>query len=102
MRQRGCAAAGVIATLTLVACSTWADAAAGQTAGLPVAPIPDPQRSSVVPFEGGTASPNRVDGGPAPPRNPFMAPNPWNNVHDDPYMSDTYRLSGPLGDGPES
>ncbi len=30
-----------------------------------------------------------------------MAPNPRNNIHDDPYMSDTYRLGGPLGDGPE-
>src|SRR5262245_27162333 len=102
MRQRGCGAARLIATLTLAACSTWADAAHGQTAGLPVVPIPDPERSSVVPFEGGTAIPKPVDGGPAPPRNPFMAPNPRNNIHDDPYMSDTYRLSGPLGDGPGS
>jgi len=30
-----------------------------------------------------------------------MAPNPRNNIHDDPYMSDTYRISGPLGDGAE-
>ena len=30
-----------------------------------------------------------------------MAPNPRNNIHDDPYMSDTYRLPGPLGDGAE-
>jgi hypothetical protein len=29
-----------------------------------------------------------------------MAPNPRNNIHDDPYMSDTYRSGGPLGDGP--
>jgi len=30
-----------------------------------------------------------------------MAPNPRNNIHDDPYMNDTYRHSGPLGDGAE-
>jgi hypothetical protein len=30
-----------------------------------------------------------------------MAPNPRNNIHDDPYMSDTYRQGGPFGDGPE-
>jgi hypothetical protein len=30
-----------------------------------------------------------------------MAPNPRNNIHDDPYMSDTYRIPGPIGDGPE-
>jgi hypothetical protein len=75
--------------------------AAAQTPGAPVVPIPDPQRASVPNFEGATATPNPVNGGPAPPRNPFMAPNPRNNIHDDPYMTDTYRLSGPLGDGPE-
>jgi hypothetical protein len=31
-----------------------------------------------------------------------MAPNPRNNIHDDPYMSDTYRIPGPLGDGAET
>jgi hypothetical protein len=30
-----------------------------------------------------------------------MAPNPRNNIHDDPYMTDTYRGRGPLADGPE-
>ena len=64
-------------------------------------PIPDPQRALVPQFEGTTAVPNPVKGGPAPPRNPFMAPNPRNNIHDDPYMSDTYRIPGPLGDGSE-
>jgi len=30
-----------------------------------------------------------------------MAPNGRNNIHDDPYMTDIYRVSGPLGDGTE-
>jgi hypothetical protein len=85
----------------MVGPSAWAGAAAAQTPGLPVVPIPDLQRSSVPQFEGAAATANRVDGGPAPPRNPFMAPNPHNNIHDDPYMSDTYRTPGPLGDGAE-
>jgi hypothetical protein len=103
MRQRGCGArTGLIAALTVVALSACAGVAAAQTPGAPVSPIPDVQRSSVPNFEGATASPNPVNGGPAPPRNPFMAPNPRNNIHDDPYMSDTYRLPGPLGDGPEN
>ena len=85
----------------MAAWSPWTGVAHAQTAGLPAVPIPDPQRSSVTQFEGSTAVPSRVDGGPAPPRNPFMAPNPRNNIHDDPYMTDTYRLSGPLGDGAE-
>ena len=78
-----------------------AAAASAQTPGLPVAPIlGDPNGSAASPFEGSAASANPVAGGPVPPRNPFMAPNPRNNIHDDPYMSDTYRQSGPLGDGP--
>jgi hypothetical protein len=86
----------------LVALAAWAQMATAQTPGLPVVPIPgDPNGSSVTPFEGSTAGANPVDGGAAPPRNPFMAPNPRNNIHDDPYMSDTYRISGPLGDGAE-
>ena len=102
MRHRGCGARAVlIATLTVVAWAACAGVAGAQTPGLPVVPIPDLERSLVPQFEGATASPNPVDGGPAPPRNPFMAPNPRNNIHDDPYMSDTYRLSGPLGDGAE-
>jgi hypothetical protein len=91
----------VVAALMVVAWSAWAGAAEAQVPGLPAVPIPDPDRSAVPQFDGGAAVPNPVDGGPAPPRNPFMAPNPHNNIHDDPYMSDTYRLSGPLGDGPE-
>jgi hypothetical protein len=91
----------VVATLVVVASLAWVGSALAQTAGLPVVPIPDLQRSQVAPFEGTTATPNPVDGGPAPPSNPFMAPNPRNNIHDDPYMSDTYRLPGPLGDGAE-
>jgi hypothetical protein len=103
MRQRGCGAAraGLIAALTIVAWSACVGSAQAQTPGLPVVPIPDLKRSSVPQFEGATAAPNPVDWGPAPPRNPFMAPNPRNNIHDDPYMSDTYRLRGPLGDGAE-
>jgi hypothetical protein len=91
-----------MATLAVVVMVAWVPAAAGQTPGAPVLPISgDPMGGSVTPFEGNTAVPNPVDGGPAPPRNPFMAPNPRNNIHDDPYMSDTYRLPGPLGDGDE-
>jgi hypothetical protein len=92
----------LVAALAAVAWSVSAGVAAAQTPGLPVVPIPgDPNGSSVTPFEGSTASPHPVDGGPAPPRNPFMAPNPRNNIHDDPYMTDTYRLAGPLGDDAE-
>jgi hypothetical protein len=34
------------------------------------------------------------------PQNPFLALNPWNNVHNDAWMSDVYNIAGPLGRGP--
>ena len=32
---------------------------------------------------------------PRPPQNPHMADNPFNNIHNDPWMTDTYRIAGP-------
>src|SRR5829696_5292456 len=32
---------------------------------------------------------------PRPPQNPHMAANPHNNIHNDPWMTDTYRIAGP-------
>ena len=96
MRHRGCGArASTDRDADGGRWSACAGVAGAQTPGLPVVPIPDLERSLVPQFEGATASPNPVDGGPAPPRNPFMAPNPRNNIHDDPYMTDTYSWSGP-------
>ena len=34
------------------------------------------------------------------PQNPFLALNPWNNVHNDAWMSDVYNVAGPLGRSP--
>jgi len=34
------------------------------------------------------------------PQNPFLALNPWNNVHNDAWMSDVYNIAGPLGRQP--
>jgi hypothetical protein len=91
----------IVTGAALAALAAWAGPAAAQVQGLPVVPIPDLTHSQAVPFEGSSAVANPFDGGPAPPRSPFMAPNPRNNIHDDPYMSDTYRIPGPLGDGAE-
>ncbi len=63
--------------------------------------VPDPNGGAAIPFEGSPASPSPITGVAVPPRNPFMAPNPRNNIHDDAYMTDTYRIPGPLGDGAE-
>jgi hypothetical protein len=102
MRHRACAVGLSIAASLLAALFAWAGAAAAQTAGLPVVPIVGaPNGSAATPFEGSPASSNPVDGGPPPPRNPFMAPNGRSNIHDDAYMTDTYAVGGPLGDGSE-
>ena len=35
------------------------------------------------------------------PEHPYMAPNGMSNMHNDPYMTDTYEVSGPLGSNPQ-
>lgn len=102
MRHWACAGRISFAAAVLATSLAWAAPAASQTPGLPVLPIAGaPNDGAATPFEGSPATSRAVDGGPAPPRNPFMAPNPWSNIHDDPYMTDTYRSGGPLGDGQE-
>jgi hypothetical protein len=89
-------------TAVCVALMAVSASAPAQTPGAPVTPIPgDPLGATVTPFEGSTAVPNPVGGMTPPASNPFMAPNGRNNIHDDPYMTDTYSVSGPLGDGSE-
>jgi hypothetical protein len=34
------------------------------------------------------------------PQDPFLAANPFNNVHNDPWMSDVYNIAGPVGRWP--
>ncbi|HKH22124.1 MAG TPA: hypothetical protein VKA88_00760, partial [Solirubrobacterales bacterium] len=104
MRQGACGAliATAAVAATVAALVGWPQTAAAQTPGAPVVPIPgDPLGGSVTPFEGTTAVANPVGGMTPPPRNPFMAPNGRSNIHDDAYMSDTYAVGGPLGDGAE-
>ena len=50
---------------------------------------------------GKPAKANPVSGVVPAPQQPFMAPNPHNNVHNDAWMTDNYtQLSGPLGRSP--
>jgi hypothetical protein len=50
---------------------------------------------------GRAATPAPVPGVSPAPQQPFMAPNPKNNVHNDSWMTDNYaQLSGPLGASP--
>jgi hypothetical protein len=63
-------------------------------------PIPNQQGALPVPtFIGTPAVPHPVSAKPIP-TNPAMDEAPWNNFHDDTYMSDTYTVAGPVGRDP--
>jgi hypothetical protein len=73
-----------------------------QVPGAPPVPIPGDVLSAAPAFEGGAAAPRPVRGVREPPRHPFMAPNGRSNIHNDAFQTDAYRVSGPLGEGPET
>jgi hypothetical protein len=103
MRYGACGVRALAAAATLVALLGSAQTAAAQTPGLPVLPIPgDPLGGAAAPFEGSIAVPQPIRGVPEPPQHPFMAPNGRSNIHNDAYMTDTYLIGGPLGDGAET
>jgi hypothetical protein len=81
--------AGLAALLGALAC---APAAAAR-------PIPDPLGALFPKFQGSAAAPQQLSHTRAP-RNPFMAPNPRSNIHNDTWMTDAYRWAGPLGRSP--
>jgi hypothetical protein len=101
MRHRGCGVWISTVTAAIAVLLLTPGQAGAQTPGLPVVPILGDPLASVTPFEGSAAVPNPIGGVPSPPRNPFMAPNGRSNIHNDAYMTDTYTVPGPLGDGPE-
>ena len=59
-------------------------------------PIVDVGAPSLPPFSGAPATAHKVERS-HPPQNPYMAPNPNSNIHDDTWMTDAYRRGGPLG-----
>ncbi|MEA2306614.1 MAG: hypothetical protein QOH43_3894 [Solirubrobacteraceae bacterium] len=64
------------------------------------APIPPGPPTSLPLSSGGPAVPKAI---PAtkPPQNPFLARNPFSNIHDDTWMTDAYATAGPVGRGTE-
>jgi hypothetical protein len=62
-------------------------------------PILDPLGIAFPKFQGAPATPDQLTHTRAP-RNPFMAPNPRSNIHNDTWMTDSYSWSGPLGSSP--
>jgi hypothetical protein len=74
-------------------------AASAQVPGAPVVPIPENPISNAPEFSGQPATPDKIKQRWRPVQNPFMAPDPNNNLHNDAYMTDAYRRLGPLGQG---
>ena len=64
-------------------------------------PILDPFAITYPKFQGAPAAATQLSHTKAP-RNPFMAPNPRSNIHNDTWMTDAYRGPGPLGNAPQA
>ena len=64
-------------------------------------PVPNqPGNASTVEFIGEAAKPQPLTVAKAP-QNPWMAKNPWSNIHNDASMTDSYQGNGPLGHNPK-
>jgi hypothetical protein len=77
---------------------------AAAPAALAADPIPTSgPKPSTAAFVGHVAKPHPIKGLIAPWGNPFMAPNPFSGVHNDPWQSDAYlQLAGPVGRSPQT
>jgi hypothetical protein len=75
----------------------WVTLAPGASAE----PILDPLGTSLPAYQGSPATAGPLEHTRAP-RNPFMAPNPRSNIHNDTWMTDAYRWAGPLGRSPRA
>jgi hypothetical protein len=64
-------------------------------------PILDPLGMAFPKFQGAEATPVQLSFTRAP-QNPFMAPNPRGNIHNDTWMTDAYRWAGPVGHSPRA
>jgi hypothetical protein len=64
-------------------------------------PIADPLGTTLPRYQGAPAIPEKLRPTRAP-QNPFMAPDPRGNIHNDSWMTDAYRWRAPLGHSPEA
>ena len=60
-------------------------------------PIVDTGTPSLPPFQGAAATKHKLKDPTIAPQNPYMAPNPNSNIHNDTWMTDAYQRQGPLG-----
>ena len=64
-------------------------------------PIADPLGTTLPHYQGAPAT-SRPMPATVAPRNPHLAPDPRSNIHNDTWMTDAYRLPGPLGRSPRA
>lgn len=96
--RSGAARAVVAGLLALAALLSISVGARAQEPGDPVEPIPNDSLAAEAPeFVGNPAKRDKVRQRWRPVQNPFMAPDPNSNLHNDAYMTDAYRRAGPLG-----
>src|SRR4051794_33335792 len=91
-------------TMTRLVAPVLACFALSATSALAADPIPTsgPQPSTPA-FIGHPAKPHPITGLIAPWTSPFMAPNPFSGVHNDPWQSDSYtQYGGVLGKNPKT
>src|SRR5918911_918762 len=91
--RRGTVAGAIGAAGCAVA--SWLALCPAPAFGAPIAssgPAP-----SLPAFRGHAAVGHRIKRSSIPPQNPFMAKDPFSNIHNDTWMTDSYRYRGPLG-----
>ncbi|MFN8160078.1 MAG: hypothetical protein U0R52_03400 [Solirubrobacterales bacterium] len=79
-----------------VALAPAAGVALAPAAAAPIASTPPPP--SLPDFQGSAVTAKAVPELNHPGQNPFMAPNPLSNIHNDAWMTDAYAGRGPLGE----
>lgn len=84
---------GRVLLATALACLPGTAHAQDTSTEIPEGPTDAPR------FIAKPAAAQRVEVPPPSPQHPFMTRNPWSNIHNDAYMSDTYETPGPLGAG---
>ena len=84
------------ATLLSTTAAALALALPAGASALPIIPL---GLTSLPAYQGAPFTPHAATPS-HPPQNPFMAANPFSNIHNDPWMTDAYTIPGPIGRAP--
>jgi hypothetical protein len=85
----------ILALSTLVLAGL-ALAGSGAASAAPIISFTDPA-PTLPPNPGRAAAGKKIENARKAPQNPFMGSNPWNNIHNDTWMTDAYHRRAPLG-----